>query len=242
MTLNEAICKRKSTRKYHPVSVESHTLRGIEGFLSQLTPLYPDIEVSFRIVNQDSVNSLTLVKAPHYVVVSSEKKHGHFVNVGFMLQQVDLYLSSIGLGSCWLGTGKPTDGVDDDKDYIIMLAFGKALESPHRELAEFKRKTLDEISDGADERLEVVRLAPSARNMQNYYFTTDGSVIHAYRGEAGFIAKKTFTKLHEIDVGIALAHLYVANSDSFRFYEADNPKEIKGYYYIGSVEGSNNNE
>jgi len=236
MTLNEAIYKRKSTRKYHPVTVEKQTLQDIEGFLAKLTPLYPDIKVSFRIVNRENVNSLTLVKAPHYVVVSSENKKGCFVNAGFMLQQVDLYSSSIGLGSCWLGTGKPTAGVDDDKDYVIMLAFGKALESPHRELAEFKRKSLNEISDGADERLEVMRLAPSARNLQNYYFTTNGNIIHAYCGTAGFIAKKTFTKLHEIDVGIALAHLHITNSDSFRFFQEENPKEIKGYYYIGSVE------
>jgi hypothetical protein len=41
--------------------------------------------------------------------------------------------------------------------------------------------------------------------------------------------------MREIDVGIALAHLYVTNSEGFTFFETSNPKEIKGYYYMGSV-------
>jgi len=236
VALKEAIYKRKSTRKYQSVALEEHVLQDIEDYLAKLVSLYPDIAVSFRIVGQENVNSWTLVKAPYYVVVSSEKKKGHFVNVGFMLQQVDLYLSSIGLGSCWLGMGKPTVGVDVDKDYVIMLAFGKAIGSPYREFVKFKRKSLNEISDRVDdERFEVVRLAPSARNKQNYYLTTSDDVIRVYCGEAGFITKKFFTKLFEIDVGIVLAHLFVANRETFRFFEDESSKEVKGYYYVGSV-------
>ena len=38
-----------------------------------------------------------------------------------------------------------------------------------------------------------------------------------------------------VDAGIALAHLYGANPESFRFFKAESVPEIPGYGYIGSV-------
>ena len=38
-----------------------------------------------------------------------------------------------------------------------------------------------------------------------------------------------------IDVGICLAHLYVSNRDTFDFKVLDNPVELKGYDYVGTV-------
>ncbi len=36
-------------------------------------------------------------------------------------------------------------------------------------------------------------------------------------------------------MGIALAHLYVANVDTFRFFRAENAPAVQGYGYIGSL-------
>lgn len=33
-----------------------------------------------------------------------------------------------------------------------------------------------------------------------------------------------------------LCHLYITNKESFNFIILDKPKEIKGYYYIGSLD------
>ncbi len=43
------------------------------------------------------------------MIISSENTEGYLMNIGFIFQQMDLYLSSIGLGSCWLGMAKPTE-------------------------------------------------------------------------------------------------------------------------------------
>lgn len=100
--------------------------------------------------------------APHYAVIFSEEKDGYLTNVGFMYQQLDLYLQSIGLGCCWLGLGKfapDEEGREimevpnDDLLFVIIMAFGEAKNSPHRELSAFKRKSLSEISDREDKRL-----------------------------------------------------------------------------------------
>ena len=37
-----------------------------------------------------------------------------------------------------------------------------------------------------------------------------------------------------IDVGIALAHIFVENMETFEFFKVDNPLEKLGYKYVGS--------
>ena len=62
------------------------------------------------------------------------------------------------------------------------MAFGKPAEPLYRELSEFKRKPLAEISEGSDERLEAARLAPSGMNVQNWYFIAkDGISIYDFK-------------------------------------------------------------
>ena len=49
------------------------------------------------------------------------------------------------------------------------------------------------------------------------------------------IKRQFISKWNPIDVGIALAHLYVANEESFKFFRADHITDLPGYSYIGSV-------
>lgn len=236
MSLQDVIYKRKSTRKYQPEGLDEKALQTIQNYFTELRPLYCDIKVTFSIVGKEHMKGIASLFAPHYIVVVSENKSGYLVNVGFMLQQMDLYLSSIGLGGCWLGMAWPKEKLVGDMEFVIAFAFGKPVVSPYRELVDFKRKSLDKISDVSDERLEVVRLAPSAMNLQNYYFVTENNTFHVYCAKAGVLTIKRLAKMREIDVGIALAHLYVINSEHFRFFEMSKHKEIKGHFYVGSID------
>jgi nitroreductase len=236
MSLREVIYKRKSTRKYLTDTLDEKILQDIQNYFTKIKPLYCDIKVDFTIVGKERVKSLLWLVSPHYILAMSENKRGYLVNVGFMLQQVDLYLSSIGLGGCWFGMAQPKEKISGDMEFVIAFAFGKPAGNPYREFEDFKRKSLAELSDTVDSRLEVVRLAPSARNQQNYYFITEGNVVHVCCAKAGLLTLKPLIKMREIDVGIALAHLYVENSERFKFFEVENPKEVKGYYYMGSAE------
>ena len=231
MNLSEAIYKRKSTRKYDPSPLQNNILTDIQNFVNGVKPLYGDIKVRFIIQSADKVKSAT--NAPHFILAYSEEKKGGRENIGFMLQQADLYIQSIGLGSCWLGMAKDVGSGEDKLEYVISLAFGKAENSPHREISGFKRKPLEKISDSADKRLEPARLAPSAVNSQPWFFVSTDEGFDCY------CAKKfpaaLFEKLNKIDIGIALAHLYVTNPDKFSFSVQGKVKEVKGYYYIGSV-------
>ena len=119
----------------------------------------------------------------------------------------------------------PTHELSDSKKWITKV--GKIL----------RRKSLDEISDNSDEKLVPAQFAPSASNTQPWYFThNDDGSYDLYRVKLGRLRNRFYKKWNKIDTGIALAHLYVANEDSFRFYMKDNPKELKGLFYAGSFE------
>jgi nitroreductase len=231
MNLSETISKRKSTRKYDPSPLDADVMGNIQTYIKGVKPLYDDVKVRFEILPAEKVKSAT--NAPHFIMAYSEEKDSSRTNIGFMLQQVDLYIQGIGLGSCWLGMAKPVEKGKDGLEYIISLAFGKPEGSPYRELSGFKRKPLEKISDTVDRRLEPARLAPSAVNSQPWYFVSAGEGFDCY------CAKKfpaaLYEKLNKIDMGIALAHLYVTGPDNFRFSVQGKPKELKGHYYIGSV-------
>jgi hypothetical protein len=138
------------------------------------------------------------------------------MNAGFLLQQIDLYLSANSIGSCWLGMAKPSKEVPqqvDGLEFVIMLAFGNAAEQVHRaEPSEFRRKSISEISaaDGLDEMLEPVRLAPSASNGQPWFFTGDEREIIVSRVRLNLIKAQLYGKMNQIDIGIALCHLQLS--------------------------------
>ena len=52
----------------------------------------------------------------------------------------------------------------------------------------------------------------------------EDDTIHIYCSKKG----------SRLDAGIALAHLYVANEESFRFFQAEHKADLPGYGYVGS--------
>jgi len=236
--MNEIISKRKSVRKYDKTPLEIEILDRVGVHITKLKPLFPDIRYSVEIVSK--TKGLFNIKAPHYLVFRSEIKEGAYENTGFIGQQMDLFLSGSGLGSCWLGASKPEGGEKTDLSPVACIAFGKPAEPLHRQISEFKRKSLPEISEGSDERLEAARLAPSGMNAQGWYFIVDSGKIHCYCKKPGLVSKLISAKLGFIDIGIALCHIArgasaSSNTDDFIFGKEEGIPERKGYIYIGTV-------
>ena len=208
--------KRKSIRQYVLDPLEGQMLSEIMAHVSTLKPLYNGIKVEIKILPQEDVKALLfLAKAPHYLALFSETKDGYLMNAGFMLQQMDLFFSANGIGSCWQGMAKPTKEISkkSELEFVIIIAFGKPNEKLRREsVSEFKRKQLREITDvkGADELLEPARLAPSAMNRQQWFFTGSASTIHAYLAKSSLLTALMFDRVSRISMGIAICHLWIA--------------------------------
>lgn len=232
MTLNDMIYHRKSCRSYTGVPVDSAMLETIKAF--PMKPLYPEIKVHWDIVPRKQVKCICPWTTPQLITIYSEETDGWLENAGFLFQQMDLYLQSLGLGACWLGMGRmnpKTTTVVAGMKFVIMLAFGHPRGDQLRyDRKDFKRKALKQITDQLDPRLESARLAPSAVNSQPWYFTHEGDKIHAYR-----IPNDRLNYMNQIDMGIALAHLYMANQEAFRFFKTEDAPVMPGYDYTGSI-------
>lgn len=241
------IFKRKSIRNFNLTPLDDATLKEISEYLNSLKPMYGGIKTEFKIISPDGVKRRMMKEAPHYIAVFSEVKEGYLTNIGYMLQHADLFLSANGLGSCWQGIPAPTSELLNSSNlkFVIFIAFGKPKDpgSLHRtNISEFKRKPQSEITDitGADELLEVVRIAPSATNSQPWFFTGNNNIIHAYSVKPGFIKRFMVKKYIPIDMGIAICHLEIAAEHFGKKIEivSDETAKMnhpKGHEYVASL-------
>lgn len=231
----DMIPKRKSCRSYTDGLLDDALVEKILGF--EMTPLYPEIGVEFRVVSKEHIKCICPFTTKQLIAVYSEKKDGYLENVGFMFQQMDLYLQKLGLGVCWLGLGKPDKAVKElvpGKEFVILLTVGHPDgDMQRKDISEFKRKSLTEIADREDIRLENARLAPSACNSQPWYFVHEGEDMHIYWDQSGLLKHKILEYFNPMDIGIALAHLYLSYPATFSFRREEG-KERKDYKYMGT--------
>lgn len=243
LELYNTIFIRKSIRKYDMAPLPATTITKLKDFANSVKPLDKNIKYEFSYLSTDDVKNILPIKAPHYICIYSEKTDGYLMNVGYVLQHIDLYLSANNLASCWLGMAKPTKDVPEQlngKDFVIMLAFGNTNEAVHRSnVSEFNRKSLSSITNiaGLDDILEPVRLAPSASNTQTWYFSGTADDLTLSREKLNLIKASLYGKMNQIDTGIALCHLCLAldhygKMPTFNFKPSIAPK---GYDFMIKV-------
>lgn len=228
MNIANQIYVRKSCRKYVDDSID---MNPIHEFIRNVRPLNDKISYRYEILKKEGVNIKTPWSAPYYLALYSEKKENYLENIGFIFQQVSLYLQSIDIGSCWVGMASVKQ---KDDEFVILIAFGKS-DNKTRDVSAFKRKKLSEISDVVDDRLKPAQLAPSAINSQPWYFKHTDDGFDVYQVKQNILKRQILKNWNPIDIGIALAHLYVSNEDSFNFELKDNFENIKGHTYVGSI-------
>ena len=236
--LNEIIYKRLSHRKYKKGAIGEKRREALLTAFSEVKPLYPGIRTELKLLSRDEVRSMMLWMPSDAVAIYSEECVGYLENAGFILQQIDLFAQSIGLGTCWVGLAKPKGGAtnDDGLGFVILLAIGES-EVPLRSgESDFKRKEYSDISSLGEEMEQVLlpaRLAPSSINSQPWYFSGSPEEIDVY--QLNLVRTRGLTRMNRIDVGIALAHLYVANPGSFSASVKENPPQRDGATYVTSL-------
>jgi len=238
--LYEAIFRRKSVREYAPDPLSPDALAGIRSFMTELRPAFPGIRVDLKTMDGADVQGMFKVNAPHALALFSETQEGYLANAGFMLQQMDLFFSANGTGSCWQGGPKLVGKAKgtSDLEYVISIAFGNPSGDPYRKSrSEFKRKELAQITniDGHEDLLEAARLAPSAANSQPWYFTGGEGIVHVHKAKSLFLER-----MNHVSAGIALCHLWLAVAHSGRtpkivIEESEKASSPKGYSYVASM-------
>ena len=140
-------------------------------------------------------------------------------------------MQSLDIGSCWVGMALPKVRKDN---FVILIAFGKS-DDITRGKNQFKRKNKERFSDIDSDDLLPAYYAPSAVNSQPWYFKQSLEGWDVYQIRHNVVKRKIFGRWNPIDMGICLAHLYVANPKSFKFNIKSNPEEIKGYDYLCTI-------
>jgi len=232
----EYILKRKSIRKYDMVSLDTDTINDIEKYIETIKPYDSSIKTQTYILNDEKqIAGLFKIKAPHYISITSEKKDNYLINAGYILEQLVMYLTEKGIGTCWLGAAKPTAVISKDNtfDYVVMIALGKSNESIYRkDVSQLKRKDISEISNltVTNSIMEAVRLAPSASNQQAWYFEMKENEISVYCKNVIIL----MDRMAKIDIGIALAHIYIEAQYQGKNVELmkEHNKAKDGYEYI----------
>ena len=212
--LYENIFKRKSFHLFRNIGNEhlnEAEINDIEKAFSKLKPLVEDIKVKIKIVKKESI----LRGQEYCILFYSEKKDNYLQNIGYLGEQLDLYLVSKNIGTLWFGIGKPDKQQLDGLDFVIMIAIAK-VDSPdkfRKDMYKSKRKELSEIWSG-DSYLDIaniVRFAPSACNTQPWKVEATDKEIKVYRyrkeGKRGIMPKDMVIYYNQIDIGIFLCFL-----------------------------------
>ncbi len=210
------IFKRKSFHSFRNVgndSISESELNEIYSAYQSFVPLIQDIKTEIKIV--PSSETTCRCGQEYCILMYSEKKDNYLTNIGYLGQQLDLYLVSRNIGSLWFGMGKAEEKAYHGLDYVIMFAIRKVNDdSKYRDdMFKSKRKPVADIWKGPDINgvTDIVRFAPSACNSQPWIVECNGTSLLVYRckktGILGLMPTSLASYFNRIDMGIFLCFL-----------------------------------
>ena len=124
--LYSIIFKRKSFHLFRNIgndSISANDIENIKEIYKTLIPLCPDIKTAIKIV---PANETTCKRGQQFcILLYSEKRDNYLQNIGYLGEQLDLYLVSQNIGTLWFGIGKTNEPSYDGLDFIIMIAISK---------------------------------------------------------------------------------------------------------------------
>lgn len=239
-TISEIIKERTSVRTYEECEIDEDKIVKIEEYINNLKGPFNE-KVRFKLINSkeplkgEKIGTYGIIKgANNFIAVAYENGEMALEEVGYEMEKVILYITSLGLGTCWIGgtfnKGEFSKSMELKEDELlpIVTPFGKSGENKRfiEKTMKFltkskKRKEWYEIFFLRDfsvpltpvinlgyfkEVLENVRLAPSALNKQPWRIVKDGNKFHFYINSSKKKNDKLTFDIHRIDMGIAMCH------------------------------------
>ena len=211
----EMIFRRKSFHIFRNVgneSISKDELNDIQSAYSEFTPLIPGIKTAIRIVPEKQTNCKR--GGEYCVLLYSEKKDGYLQNIGYLGEQLDLYLVSRNIGTLWFGIGKTKEEPFEGMEFVIMFSIQKISDDSkyRKDMFKSKRKSVEEIWEG--EHIpgvsDIVRFAPSACNSQPWLVKNNGELsVYRYRkpGKRGIMPADKVSFYNRIDIGIFICFM-----------------------------------
>lgn len=213
-------------------------------------------------INSKSLGTYGVIKgARSYLGVAVNEAPDAMEAVGYVFEKLVLYAASIGLGTCWLGGtfnrsefAKAMELEGDEffpiaspigypakKNHTVDKIMRKAIKADSRKDFEslffdggFDKALTEKSAGEYAYPLEILRLAPSAKNAQPWRILKDGDSFH-------FFEKKTIPSsnhdIQRLDIGIALCHFDLAAKEKGfegKMATLDNPVKNTDLLYVFS--------
>lgn len=241
--IHEIIQNRISVRSYESRDIPVQIIKEIENFSASISGLFNG-QIRIKIVHVPTLQKDVELKLGTYGVIrgtnyfiaaAHEKGKFNLVNAGYILEQIVLFATSLGLGTCWLaGTFNRSAfsqamQLQPGEVLPVIIALGypqvqklHLIDSVFRTFAKSRtRKPWDQIFFDEDfetpltqsgagpyaDAFEMLRWAPSASNKQPWRILKKGNEFHFYifRTLPGN-NKILFSNLPFLDLGIGMSH------------------------------------
>lgn len=233
MNISEAIGKRHSCRSFTGEAMPEDIADGLKKRIASADGLMLIDGSNGRVgtygLVSGSVCSIALV---------GDGTKPEFMKTAGDAEEIVLWLTEQGIGSVWLGGTFKVSGVEEHIPAVIALGVpAKKMRLVdrimHRAISSDTRKPFDELFKASAggfgeyrEPLEMMRLAPSAKNVQPWRAYVDGDTVHFY--------STTDNRYTYIDMGIALRHFSLTAPAGVFVNAASAPTPFSSVRYITS--------
>lgn len=204
--------------------------------------------------------------ARYFIVGIMNKKSINFIDFGYLMEKIILKATELDYGTVWLGSAFNTKtfsnlvGLEDNEIIPAISPIGKIAESKRNidkiiswgikarkrkawtDLffnGQFTKPLTAEISAPFALALEMVRLAPSARNDQPWRVVKVNKLFHFYLKTQSRYNLEIYKSLRFIDIGIAMCHFELTAKENQLLgkWMMKNPqlnRQPKNYKYIAT--------
>nr|WP_300004700.1 nitroreductase family protein [Tissierella sp.] len=261
----EIIKKRRSVRTFEDKKIENSLREKIENYLTDLEKDYtskykfPLIDISL----EGKVGTYGVIKGANSYIGGVLLEGGNLVELGYLFEKIIIYLTSLDIGTCWLGgtfkRGEFFEAMDlkDDENLLLLTPIGyieekmSLKEKSMRVLAKSdRRKEFDELFfdenldplylDDLKEfnlALEMIRIGPSASNKQPWRIIKINGQFNLYLKRTKDYAKNLDYDIQMIDMGIAQYHFQSTLEEKGiqgAWERVENPRDYEGLEYIST--------
>lgn len=257
----DVIKLRRSIRSYKDEELSGEVILKLNEFMKNKENPF-GVSLRFKLISMNNTENIKLGTygvirgAKAFLAVACEECDFNFEALGYKFEEIVLYATSLGLGTCWLGgtfnKGAFAKAIDLKENEILPIVspvgysnetqgtldsiIKLVTKSDKRKAFEeifyyrnFETKLTKEEAGKYGTILEMIRLAPSAKNKQPWRVIKDNNILHFYNIEPNSI-------MHRVDLGIALCHLKLTADElgiKGCFKKLDNIKEtIKENSYV----------
>lgn len=263
MELYDAIFYRKSIEFYSTKQITESLMKEVKILCSNITYLNSNLNIKAHVIERGhlinfSTNNKIQIKAPHYILVTSDEGEDYLQNIGYALQEVVLKMTCLGLGTTWLKCNLDREEVEEfvnldkiyNKDEVnieypqVIIAFGY----PENGEALFRsssaihdRHKMKNICKKYDEKwfnsLNTLRIAPSVNNCQPWTLEQRNDGFDLFENE--YKKKLDLEKYIKVSMGIALKHFEIGckhDNINIEYKKFDVQNKRKKTYFISIIE------